>query len=103
MQSYSAGGSVVPNISLLKDSGIKVNRGVIIDEYCRTNVENIYAAGDVAEGIDGLTGEYAVNATWPNAVEQGTIAGLNMAGKTPPVAANCDSMLFPYLVLHAPL
>jgi nitrite reductase (NADH) large subunit len=72
---------VTPNVSLLKDSGVIVNRGVVVDEYCRTSVENIYAAGDVAEGIDGLTGERQLNATWTNAVEQGAIAGLNMAGK----------------------
>jgi NADPH-dependent 2,4-dienoyl-CoA reductase/sulfur reductase-like enzyme len=47
----------------------------------RTNLENIYAAGDVAEGKNEITGEMEVIATWFNACAQGEIAGLNMAGR----------------------
>ncbi|WP_245984845.1 FAD-dependent oxidoreductase [Biomaibacter acetigenes] len=65
-----------PNIGILKDTGININRGVVVDEYMRTSVENIYAAGDVAEYNGKVYG------IWPVAKEQGKIAGLNMAGVT---------------------
>jgi NAD(P)H-nitrite reductase large subunit len=46
----------------------------------QTSHENIYAAGDVAETLDLAAGEYAVNALWTCAVQQGRIAGKNMIG-----------------------
>ncbi|MDP2917258.1 MAG: FAD-dependent oxidoreductase [Dehalococcoidia bacterium] len=70
-----------PNVDFLKRSGIKVSRGVIVDDYCRTSAEGIYAAGDVTESIDPVTEKVGANPTWPNAVEQGWTAGLNMAGR----------------------
>ena len=45
-----------------------------------TNVENIYAAGDIAESFDCISGKQGLKATWSNAVEQGHFAGLNIAG-----------------------
>jgi nitrite reductase (NADH) large subunit len=46
----------------------------------RTSCENVFAAGDVAEVEDFLTRKRTVHAIWPTAVEQGRIAGANMAG-----------------------
>ncbi len=71
---------VRPNVDLLAGSGVEVDEGVLVDEGCRTSVERIYAAGDVAQAPDPLTGGPRVVATWPNAVEQGRVAGLNMTG-----------------------
>jgi len=39
----------VPNIELIKDAGIDCKRGVIVDEYLRTNEKDIYALGEIAE------------------------------------------------------
>ncbi|WP_026486434.1 NAD(P)/FAD-dependent oxidoreductase [Caldanaerobius polysaccharolyticus] len=66
---------VRPNTLLLKDSPVKVNRGIVVDQFMRTNIEGVYAAGDVAE-YEGRC--YAI---WPVAAEQGKVAGANMAGK----------------------
>ncbi len=79
---------IVPNVTLLEGSGVKLQQGILVDQYARTNVENIYAAGDVAEGINEISGKPEVNATWTNAVEQGWTAGLNMAGKNVPRRRN---------------
>jgi len=68
------------NIRFLNGSGVKVSRGILVDEQMRTNIENIFAAGDVSEGENLVTGKKEVLATWGNAVKQGRIAGLNMAG-----------------------
>lgn len=71
---------VRPNISCLKGSGVRTNKGVLVDQSLRTNVAGIYAAGDVAEGLELLTGKNTVSGLWGNAVEMGRIAGMNMSG-----------------------
>ncbi len=75
------GKGVRSNSDMVQGNGINVNNGIIVDDTMCTSEEGIYAAGDVAEGIDIATGRAHVNATWPNAVSQGWTAGLNMAGK----------------------
>lgn len=71
---------VRPNIGLLGSSCIKTNSGIIVDEYMRTNVPYIYAAGDVAE-TKNLDGEFEVAFSWYKAVAQGWVAGLNLIGQ----------------------
>lgn len=72
---------VSPNIELVKDTNIKHKGGIIVDTFMRTNIEDIYAAGDVALGKDFLKDEPCVIPIWPVASHQGRIAGLNMAGE----------------------
>jgi len=72
---------VSPNIDLIHGSGIKVNHGIVVDSKMQTTKKDIYAAGDIAEveeQIEGIQGSFAI---WPNAIEQGRIAGLNISGK----------------------
>ena len=69
------------NIGFLDGSGIETNQGVLVNNRCQTNVSNVYAAGDVAEGPDLSTGGQAVHAIQPTAVDHGRIAGANMAGQ----------------------
>jgi NAD(P)H-nitrite reductase large subunit len=69
------------NLEWLKDSGVRVNRGVVVDDHLRSSVENVYAAGDVAEGRDLVTGQPDVHAIEPTAMEHGRVAGANMAGR----------------------
>jgi NAD(P)H-nitrite reductase large subunit len=71
---------VRPNISLIKDIGGKTNRGILIDERCRTSVPDIYAAGDCCESMDASSGETKLMALLPNAYMQGECAGMNMSG-----------------------
>ncbi len=82
---------VKPNINFLKESGIKINAGVIVDSYMRTNIDNIYAAGDAAEAFDPVTKRYTINATWPSAVLEGETAGYNMAGIETQIKGNVSS------------
>jgi NAD(P)H-nitrite reductase large subunit len=72
---------VRPNIRFLHDSTIACATGVLVDATMQTSVPGVYAAGDVAEGIDFSTGARSINAIQPNAVEQARIAALNMAGR----------------------
>lgn len=71
---------VKPRVSFLEGSGIRINEGILVDTEMRTNIPNVFAAGDVAEARDFLTGCSGLNPILPNAVEQGKIAGSNMVG-----------------------
>jgi len=65
---------VRPTMGLAKAVGLECDKGIKVDEYLGTNLPDIYAAGDVAE-FKGMA--YGI---WPAAMEQGKIAGINMAG-----------------------
>lgn len=75
------GKGVRPNISFLEGSGIRIDKGILVDETMQTNILDIYAAGDVAQAYDCARNEAVVNAIWPNAVAQGFVAGANMVGR----------------------
>ncbi|WP_238655011.1 NAD(P)/FAD-dependent oxidoreductase [Paenibacillus piscarius] len=68
---YSIG--IVPNTALVQDTPLEVRNGIVVNEYLQTSDPNIYAAGDVAE----MNGH--VEGLWGGAMEQGKIAGCNMA------------------------
>lgn len=72
---------VRPNIAFLEGSGVEVQQGVLIDRHFRTTVDDIYAAGDVAQGLDFCTGEYSVHAIQPTATDHGYLAATNMSGR----------------------
>jgi NAD(P)H-nitrite reductase large subunit len=75
------GKGVTPNLEFLAEAkAIRVNWGIIVNNHLQTSVENVYAAGDVAESYDILSGKSNVVAVWPRASEQGYVAGYNMAG-----------------------
>jgi len=71
---------VRPCADFLEGSGIEVDDGIFVDKNMQTNVADIYASGDVAQGKDFCTGEYAVQAIQPTATEHGLIAAQNMVG-----------------------
>jgi phenylglyoxylate dehydrogenase epsilon subunit len=65
--------------SFLHGSTIGVNEGIVVDTRMKTNIPNIFAAGDVAEARDFFSGRNRVNPILPNAASQGRVAGSNMA------------------------
>ncbi|WP_077075479.1 NAD(P)/FAD-dependent oxidoreductase [Aedoeadaptatus urinae] len=65
---------VRPNTALFTDTGLEVNRGVVVDRSLKTNKEKVWAAGDVAEVEGRCMG------IWPAARAMGKAAGANMAG-----------------------
>jgi nitrite reductase (NADH) large subunit len=69
------------NTLLARESGIETSRGILVDQYMRTSMANVFAAGDVAESKDLLIrGKRTICATWLEAIYQGELAGYNMAG-----------------------
>jgi NADPH-dependent 2,4-dienoyl-CoA reductase/sulfur reductase-like enzyme/pSer/pThr/pTyr-binding forkhead associated (FHA) protein len=71
---------ISPNVGLLDGSGVAVNHGVSVDDHLRTNVANIYAAGDVASVLDEFTGTRRGFGLWEPARLQARAAAINMAG-----------------------
>ena len=73
---------VRPRMELVANTGIEINRGVVVDRHMTTSHPDVYACGDVAEAYDVAYGECRLTPIWPNAYIGGRIAGFNMAGKT---------------------
>ena len=73
-----------PRVSLAKQTGLAIDRGILVNEYLQTNDPDIFAAGDVAQAYDPLTRRSILDSLWTPARQQGFTAGLNMAGKKTP-------------------
>lgn len=69
-----------PNVGFLKNSGLKIGRGIQVDTAMRTNFEGIYAAGDCCESPELQSHSHKHVGVWANAQNQGRVAGANMAG-----------------------
>jgi len=72
---------VIPRTELVKESQVKVNRGIVVDRSMRTSIPDVYACGDVAEAHDFLIDGNRLLPLWPLAHLGGRVAGYNMAGK----------------------
>jgi NAD(P)H-nitrite reductase large subunit len=71
---------VQANTGFIDRKQVAVDSGVLIDEHMRTNIPGLYAAGDVAQGKNLLSGGMQIIGMWNNARYQGRTAGRNMAG-----------------------
>ena len=71
---------VVPNGQILSNTALNFNRGLEVDEFMRTNIPNVYGAGDVVKALDITDGQKKPLPLWPLAYQQGIVAGANMAG-----------------------
>lgn len=79
---YAVG--VRPRTDLARLAGIACDKGILTDEALRTNLPDIFAAGDCAQVYDPVSERSVIDSLWSPAREQGYAAGLNMAGKTTP-------------------
>ena len=71
---------VVPGVNLAKTAGIATGRGIQVDRYMQTSVDDIYACGDCVETVDACTGQTAMFQLKHNAIEQGRIVARNIMG-----------------------
>jgi len=71
---------VRPNLSFLSPSDVQIDQGILVDERMCTSAEGLYAAGDVSQGTNLLSGKKEIIGLWGNACYQGRTAGINMAG-----------------------
>ncbi len=71
---------VRPRLDLVSGSGLKTNRGVLVDRTMASSHPDVYACGDVCEAFDFVYDSNRLSPVWPNAYVGGRVAGLNMAG-----------------------
>ena len=72
---------VKANTGFIDRKQVAIDRGILVDEHMRTSIPGLYAAGDVAQGKNLLSGESEMIGLWSNARSQGRTAGRNMAGE----------------------
>jgi len=79
------------NTAFLDRSNVKVDMGIVVDDFMQTSVSDVYAAGDVAQGKDLSTGDYYVQAIQPTAVEHAKLAAYSMVyGHTSPTSGKLN-------------
>ena len=78
------GVGIQPNVEWLAGSGVGVDNGALVDEFCRTDMDGVYAAGDVANHWHPIFQRRMRVEHWDNALKQGTAAARNMMGKDVP-------------------
>jgi 3-phenylpropionate/trans-cinnamate dioxygenase ferredoxin reductase subunit len=81
-----AGLGMIPNLEVVAGTGVEVDDGIVVDELCRTSVDGIFAAGDVARHAHPVFREHVRVEHWLNAIEQGGAAARSMLGKGTPYA-----------------
>jgi 3-phenylpropionate/trans-cinnamate dioxygenase ferredoxin reductase component len=79
------GTGIEPTVELARTSGIPIDNGIIVDERCRTDVADVYAAGDVANHLHPIFGRLRVE-HFNNAERQGRAAARSMLGSAEPYA-----------------
>lgn len=72
---------IEPNVELAEQAGLKVDNGIVVDEYCRTSIEGVFAAGDVANHYHPLFGRQLRVEHFDNASKQGAAAANNIIGR----------------------
>ncbi|MFE9328464.1 NAD(P)/FAD-dependent oxidoreductase [Nocardia sp. NPDC052278] len=75
---------VVPALDMVRDCGIEIDNGIVVDEFCETSVPGVYAAGDVAHHPDQLAGQHIRLEHWQNAQNQGIAAARAMTRRREP-------------------
>ena len=77
---FVTGIGVKPAISLFENTGLELDRGIVVNDSLETNIEGVYAAGDVAVFPDSMYGPKRLE-HWKNAFDQGKLAAQVMSGK----------------------
>ena len=76
------------NLEFVQEGSIEMDRGLLVDGFMRTSDKDVYAAGDVVQARELISGEQRIVGIWKNAVKQGACAGkviaAELAGKEVP-------------------
>ena len=69
------------NLDFVAKGSLEMNQALIVDDFMRTSDPDVYAAGDVAQATELISGEKRIVGTWKNAAEQGACAGRTIAAE----------------------
>ena len=83
---------VIPNVAPFRESPLHIEKGILVNERMETNLPDVYAAGDVTQSYDKILKSYRTSPIWPNAYQQGKIAGYQMAGNKKYLYQGCFMM-----------
>jgi NAD(P)H-nitrite reductase large subunit len=75
---------VRPNVEFLKDSGLEIKQGIVVNGYLETKYPDVYAAGDCVEITDPHPGRRATEPVWYTGRMMGEVLGATLAGKRTP-------------------
>lgn len=78
---------IIPNVDLASAAGLRIDNGIIVDEYCRTTAPNVFAAGDVTNHFNPIYKRHIRLESWLNAQNQAIAAGRNMCSLNVPYAS----------------
>lgn len=71
-----------PNLDFLVPGSVETDVGILVDKHLRSTHPALYAAGDVAQGLNLLSGRREIIALWSSARYQGRVVGRNLAGRS---------------------
>jgi NADPH-dependent 2,4-dienoyl-CoA reductase/sulfur reductase-like enzyme len=69
-----------PSLGFLTPGSVNIGQGILVDEQLRSSVPSLYAAGDVAQGRNLMSGRHEIIGLWASARYQGRAAGRSLAG-----------------------
>jgi NADPH-dependent 2,4-dienoyl-CoA reductase/sulfur reductase-like enzyme len=77
---------IIPNTELAEAAGAVSSDGIVVDEFCRTSLDDVYAAGDVTSFYNPILERRVRLESWQNAQNQAVAAAQNMTGEPKPYA-----------------
>jgi len=72
---------IEPDLEIARAAGLDIDNGIVVDEYCRTSIEHVYAAGDVTNFYHPLYERHMRLESWQNAQNQAIAAARNVCGE----------------------
>lgn len=75
-----AGIGSIPNVGLFENTKLKLDNGIVTNEFCETNIKNVFASGDVSNFYHPLYGKYMRLESYQHAQNHGISAGKNISG-----------------------
>ena len=90
---------VSPNIDFLKDSGIETQRGVLVDEFLRTAVPDVFAIGDCAQLRSPAPGRRPIEAVWYTGRMMGQTVALSICSELTPYQRFIETIMHLFIIV----